>query len=231
MTSRRSWPASSPTATSASRRALRTSTAAARSYGRSTSGSSPTVAASAGPLHRHRRRACLRARVQRRALGPDRAAARGRPRGLRARRQRQARRGPHLRRRRPAAGLAARPRAPAWPGAARGSVRFLPPTLEHGLAVDGAGVGRQPLLVGDGRRASRCWRAKLDDDVVAGRRRRGCRCPGPPISTSSPAPPSRVSLPAPPMRTSSPSPPSSVSSAEPAASAGGVDHVVAGRAR
>jgi hypothetical protein len=47
---------------------------------------------------RHRRRPRLRARVQRRDLGPDGVAARGRHRRLRPRRQRQARHRPRLRR-------------------------------------------------------------------------------------------------------------------------------------
>ena len=63
----------------------------------------------------HRRRTRVRAGVQRRALGQDRAAAAGRGRRLRSGPQRQARRGPHLRRRRAA--------APAAPAASRRSGR------------------------------------------------------------------------------------------------------------
>ena len=43
----------------------------------------------------------------------------------------------------------------------------MPPTLEHGLAVDGADVGRQPLLAGVGRRGHGVGADALDHDVVA----------------------------------------------------------------
>ena len=100
---------------------------------------------------------------------------------------------------------------------------------EHGLAVDGAGVGLP---------ATACRRRVADFTEFAPRLSRttlspgppsSTSAPGPPISTSSPSPPSSVSLPAPPSRMSSPSPPSSVSSDRVGGEAGGVDDVVAGQ--
>ena len=40
--------------------------------------------------------------------------------------------------------------------------------VEHGLALDGAGVTRQPLLAGGGCRAHRVGGPGVEDDVVAG---------------------------------------------------------------
>jgi len=62
----------------------------------------------AGALCGDRRRPRVRARIQRSFLGPHRAAARGRPRRVRARQHRETRRRPHLRRLR-AAGQGLRP--------------------------------------------------------------------------------------------------------------------------
>ena len=99
---------------------------------------------------------------------------------------------------------------------ARGSSSLLAVDLEHGLALDDAGVRGQPRLptVVAARTVSPAtsWITTLSPGPPS-----RMSLPGPPISTSSPAPPRRVSLPSPPMSTSSPSPPSAVSSVASAA--------------